>query len=161
MTVQQSNKLAGIPPLPGTYALLLCLTNPVEITVGKLGRSQFLPGFYVYVGSALGPGGLTGRLRRHFQDTTAKGWLPKWHVDYLRHYTKNTGVWAVQSSMRREHDWADLILQLPGAVKAMPGFGSSDCPCPTHLFHFNRLPSADDFQDLLSHRFQGEELIVF
>ena len=50
---------------PGTYALLLRLDKQERITVGKLGTFDFPVGYYLYVGSALGPGGLRARLARH------------------------------------------------------------------------------------------------
>ena len=36
-----------------------------EVPIGKLGVLHMLPGIYVYVGSALGPGGLAARIERH------------------------------------------------------------------------------------------------
>ncbi len=50
---------------PGTYALLLKLDRWERITVGKLGTFDFPAGYYLYVGSALGPGGLQARLAHH------------------------------------------------------------------------------------------------
>jgi Uri superfamily endonuclease len=49
----------------GTYALLLKLDKQERITVGRLGTFGFPAGYYLYVGSALGPGGLRARLARH------------------------------------------------------------------------------------------------
>ena len=49
---------AGLPSLPGTYALVLRFSSGLEIVVGRLGVLAVQPGFYVYVGSALGPGRL-------------------------------------------------------------------------------------------------------
>ena len=70
----------GLPSLPGTYALVLRLSRRMEIVVGRLGVLEAQPGYYVYVGSALGPGGLAARLGRHLR--REKTW--HWHVDYLR-----------------------------------------------------------------------------
>lgn len=161
MAKQSSELPASIPSLPGTYALVLHLSRATEIDVGKLGKSIFPAGYYIYVGSALGPGGLAGRLRRHSRSTVSPGWQAKWHVDYLRHYTKTAAVWVMQQSTRREHDWAGAIQELPGVMITMPGFGSSDCSCPAHLFHFPHKPQWDDFQRLLRTRFTSEELVVF
>ena len=49
-------------PSKGIYALVLHLEHREEITVGKLGTVTFPAGYYLYVGSALGPGGLEARL---------------------------------------------------------------------------------------------------
>jgi hypothetical protein len=40
---------------PGTYALLLSSVSDAVIRIGRLGNLRLQPGFYVYVGSALGP----------------------------------------------------------------------------------------------------------
>ena len=55
----------GLPSLPGTYALVVRVSGRSEIAVGKLGVLAAQPGFYVYVGSAMGPGGLAARIGRH------------------------------------------------------------------------------------------------
>ncbi|MBT8467436.1 MAG: DUF123 domain-containing protein, partial [Deltaproteobacteria bacterium] len=41
------------------------LSGPTEVEVGRLGTICFDAPFYVYVGSAFGPGGLAARLRAH------------------------------------------------------------------------------------------------
>lgn len=139
-----------LPTLPGTYALVLHLADDAFIEVGKLGRALFRSGFYVYVGSALGPGGLAGRLRRHARPTHTPEWRDRWHIDYLRHYAKVVEVWAVPGEQRREHGWASICGQLPGMTAAMAGFGSSDCGCPTHLFTGSHRPRPIDFRRALS-----------
>ena len=64
---------------PGTYALLLGLDEPVELEVGRLGRIHFGSPFYLYFGSAFGPGGLVARLQHHLRPARR----PHWHVDYV------------------------------------------------------------------------------
>ena len=47
-----------MPACPkGTYALVLSCTTEQRIAIGRLGVLDVRPGCYVYVGSALGPGG--------------------------------------------------------------------------------------------------------
>jgi len=152
---------ASFPSKPGTYALVLELNPATEIVVGKLGRATFPAGFYIYVGSALGSGGLASRLDRHAKSTTSVGWRAWWHIDYLRHYTKTIEVWSVQHVLRREHVWAALIEKMPEVSVTMPGFGSTDCGCPTHLFHFSHRPSWNEFRGLLSRHFPKDELFIF
>lgn len=151
---------ALIPSRPGTYALVLHLATTTEIEVGKLGRSTYPAGFYIYVGSALGSGGLAGRLKRHGEPTTSPGWRARWHIDYLRHYAKLTQIWYVQQATRREHDWAAVLQQLSRESVAIPRFGSSDCSCPSHLFYFSRLPRRNDFQRGLGQSTPGDDLVV-
>ncbi len=53
----------------GSYILILHLNRPERIAVGKLGKCSFPAGYYTYVGSALGPGGLASRLKHHLHTT--------------------------------------------------------------------------------------------
>jgi Uri superfamily endonuclease len=136
--------------VPGTYALLITLDRSRNIYIGRRGRFRFPAGFYLYVGSALGPGGLGGRLERHLR---AEKRL-HWHVDYLLHarWTRITQVWALEGAARRECDWAWAALQLPGAGLVVPRFGSSDCRCAAHLIGFAGLakpPRLDAFTALV------------
>jgi Uri superfamily endonuclease len=57
--------------------------------MGSLGRLQLRPGYYVYVGSAFGPGGLRARIEHHARPAVR----PHWHIDYLRRYTRLEAVW--------------------------------------------------------------------
>jgi Uri superfamily endonuclease len=125
-----------LPTGKGTYGLLLRLDETREVEVGRLGRFAFKAGYYLYVGSALGPGGLAARLGRHLRGE--KG--PFWHIDYLRQVGVVTAVYWLESSVRYEHEWAAVAQQLPGAAIPVPRFGASDCRCPAHLFHFDRPP---------------------
>lgn len=125
-----------IPPEGGTYILLLRLAEPVSRRVGKLGKIDFRSGWYAYVGSAMGPGGLAARVRRHY----AMGKKKHWHIDYLRLYTRMEGVFMVISRSVKEHLWADRLGGVPYSGRPVPGFGATDCRCPSHLFHFGRRP---------------------
>ncbi|HMF34432.1 MAG TPA: DUF123 domain-containing protein, partial [Candidatus Lokiarchaeia archaeon] len=67
----------------GTYLLLIHVGQDLCAPVGSLGLMNFAPGWYTYVGSAMGSTStsLFHRLRRHFAPLTAK--KVRWHVDYL------------------------------------------------------------------------------
>ncbi|MDP2647521.1 MAG: DUF123 domain-containing protein, partial [Desulfobacterales bacterium] len=65
---------------PGTYALLLRCRHEKRLVVGKLGQIQTRKGYYVYAGSAFGPGGVFSRVQRHFRKLKPC----RWHLDYLR-----------------------------------------------------------------------------
>ena len=127
----------GIPAERGTYVLVLACGQAGRLRVGRLGSLDLRRGFYLYVGSALGPGGLAARLAHHCR--IAK--RPHWHVDYLRAAGELIEVWYATGAARREHQWAGTVARLPGATLPMPGFGSSGCPCRAHLFWFQRRPS--------------------
>jgi Uri superfamily endonuclease len=134
------------PSQKGTYGLLLHLSRPQQITVGRLGDFAFAAGYYLYLGSALGSGGLAARLKRHWR--AEKG--PFWHIDYLRQVGEITAVCWLESPERHEHGWAAAAQQLPGATIPVPRFGASDCRCPAHLFHFEQLPDLRLLSDHLS-----------
>ena len=63
------------------------------------------PGYYVYLGSALGPGGLRARIAHHQKPSLR----PHWHIDYLRAHTRIHGIWFSYDARRREHQWARVV----------------------------------------------------
>lgn len=125
-----------IEAVPGTYALLLLSERAEAMAIGLLGNLRLQPGYYVYVGSALGPGGLRARLAHH----TRPAERPRWHIDYLRAFANLEQVWFCYDRSRREHSWARRIGSEPGASVPIAGFGASDCDCDSHLFFFEQRP---------------------
>ncbi|MDP7529373.1 MAG: GIY-YIG nuclease family protein [Candidatus Marinimicrobia bacterium] len=121
---------------PGTYLLILENRKKITLSVGALGEISFPKGYYIYVGSAFGPGGLRGRLRHHISPVKQ----PRWHVDYLRPQMTLSEIWYTNDIKKREHDWAKALSSMPGTSIPKRGFGSSDCRCETHLFHYNEMP---------------------
>ncbi len=129
---------ASGPPLPegpGTYILILHLPLKQSIGVGRLGEFDFPAGHYLYVGSALGPGGLAARLGRHRKLAGNSNKRLHWHVDFLREQAQLLEVWYRQQPQRLEHKWANAIGRLADTIVLVPGFGSSDCNCSSHLYH--------------------------
>ena len=59
--------LAAIEAQAGTYALVLSARAGGIIRIGRLGELRLQSGIYVYVGSALGPGGVRARLMHHLE----------------------------------------------------------------------------------------------
>jgi Uri superfamily endonuclease len=131
-----------IEPKPGTYALILSCATNVCIQIGRLGTMQLERGCYVYVGSALGPGGLRARIAHHQKLSTR----PHWHIDYLRTHTRLYSVWLRYDGRRHEHQWARAIQKANGATIPLPGFGASDCGCPSHLYFFKWCPHQTSFR---------------
>jgi Uri superfamily endonuclease len=130
----------------GTYLLLLWLERDTEIAVGRLGSFVFPTGWYAYPGSALGPGGLSARLARHQRQSKRM----HWHIDYLLAHGTLVSIWQVEHPDRLECTWAAAIQQLGDAGVAVAGFGSSDCHCPTHLFHWPNQPSRQRITNVLA-----------
>ena len=106
--------------------IVLRLAAARTLRIGRLGTYRCPGGYYTYVGSALGPGGLAARLKRHFKPVKRL----HWHIDYLRRNARWDQVWFCFSRQRLEHRWASALAQLPGAAVPVPGFGASDCRCP-------------------------------
>ena len=130
----------------GTYVLILRLEKAVPIKIGKLGRYRFKPGYYAYVGSAFGPGGLGSRIGRHQKVNKPR----HWHIDYLRRRCRLSAVWYMAPHVRREHDWAGILLKTTGASVPVSGFGSSDCGCLTHLVWFKLMPCFTMFKKMIN-----------
>ena len=142
-TVLAQNDLAvfnsTLPVSTGSYALQLHLSRAYPIQVGKFARAIFPAGEYIYLGSALGPGGLRARLARHLR---ASG-KPHWHIDYLRSvsdvYTLGYVLADVEAGNQPlECTWSQALVKLPGAFIPLVGFGAGDCRsgCQAHLVGF-------------------------
>ena len=119
----------------GIYCLVF-FTRGSTVRIGALGNISFVPGWYVYVGSALGSGGLA-RVRRHIALSTSRDRQPKWHVDNLLvspHFTLSYTVTATT-----EEPLECGLARLLGGP-GISGFGCSDCTCGTHLFFRHRDP---------------------
>jgi Uri superfamily endonuclease len=132
----------------GTYVLALWLDATRTIRAGRLGDIEFPAGWYLYVGSAMGSGGLPARLARHLL-RLGPAKRAHWHVDYVREWAIWGGAWARGSGERLECAWASAMRQLPGAEIVAPGFGASDCRCATHLVYVATLPQEDWFASVL------------
>jgi sugar fermentation stimulation protein A len=126
----------------GSYIVVLRLPRDRRITVGGLGELKFRRGYYLYAGSAMK--NLTQRLARHQR-------LIKnhhWHIDYLREHAGYIAGIPIRTS-------ADIECEIAGALSGIaewqvPGFGSSDCGCPTHLVGMAEDPFLKrPFSDLL------------
>jgi Uri superfamily endonuclease len=127
--------------LPGTYVLVIQMVRDTDLRVSRLGVVAFPRGYYCYVGSAMGPGGLRARLARHLRQQKK----PHWHIDYLLRRAPLVETWSAPSAARLECAWVRALLQLPGATLPVRGFGSSDCHCPAHLVRFVSAPSLRAF----------------
>jgi Uri superfamily endonuclease len=120
---------------PGSYALILRCDARADIRVGRLGCIGIQPGYYLYTGSAFGPGGVRARVARHCRG----GGSRHWHIDYLRMVATPVSAWYSHAPDNLEHRWAQALSEMDG-VKAVKGFGCSDCRCYAHLFHLARKP---------------------
>jgi Uri superfamily endonuclease len=140
---------------PGTYALVLASNAARTIQIGKRGELAVEPGFYVYVGSAAGPGGLRARVARHLRESKRI----HWHIDFLRMFATIHEVWYTTRVNRTEHRWATALAKMRWASVPLRGFGSSDCRCQAHLVYFPSLPAVRDFQRILRDDYRGYDAL--
>ena len=111
--------------MKGNYVLIIKLACSKDILVGKLGYIHFPQAFYAYVGSAMN--GFEARLPHHLRRKKK----PHWHIDYLLEQAELEEVVLCQVEQRREC----LVAQaLAKEFSSIPGFGSSDCKCRSHLY---------------------------
>ena len=138
-------------PLPGTYALVFRAKRKKRLIIGKLGILKLQPGYYVYVGSAFGPGGLKARIGHHRNSSSRR----HWHIDYLSEHLTPDEVWYTQDPIHREHHWSEVLSHAGGASIPLPGFGSSDCRCISHLYFFSSRPSGNYFRRKIHAGYDG------
>jgi len=114
----------------GIYCLVF--ENPgCVIRIGALGEITFQRGWHIYIGSALGSGGLK-RLMRHISMAISPDRKPKWHVDYLLtspFFSLDYTIHGVTDD-RLECLLANILND-----SGVPAFGCSDCSCPSHLLY--------------------------
>lgn len=137
----------------GIYALIMNSQKPMKVQIGKLGSLQIQPGYYVYVGSAFGPGGLQARINHHLKGGARK----HWHLDYLRQAVYISEIWYSYGSTKYEHQWAKIFNKGFNAFLPLPGFGASDCSCTAHLFFFKTKPHLEEFKIQLEEKIPEHE----
>jgi Uri superfamily endonuclease len=113
----------------GAYVVVFRLDRAIRLAIGALGERRLARGYHLYVGSAMGAGGLRARIERHLRREKPK----RWHVDYLADVAEPRDVWLWLSEERLERE---IAIRLGERLRAStPDFGSSDDDRPTHLFH--------------------------
>ncbi len=122
----------------GIYCLVLA-TAGTTVRAGALGEISFPEGWYVYIGSALGTGGLK-RLDRHVALSRERNKTPKWHIDHLLLAPGFTLKYTVSAATG--YDLECLLAQRLGEP-GIRGFGCSDCSCTTHLLFREQDPKKE------------------
>ena len=121
-----------IPKTPGAYLLLIRLDKQIELEISRWRGHVLSPGWYVYSGSANGPGGLKARVGRHLR----KGKRRHWHVDHL---TENAAEILVHYRIGGQE--CELLRDFGQKCDfdyPVAGFGASDCRnCVSHLIHLH------------------------
>lgn len=120
----------------GVYVMVMRLSKPTRLTVGRLGIFHFPTGYYLYVGSALA--GFAGRINRHLKKKKKR----RWHIDYLLEVSEILWVDLYETSSHEDECRLNkAVSKLPNAKIICAKFGSSDCRCRAHLHFFEALPS--------------------
>lgn len=114
--------------MKGSYVLLVGLPEEQTIAVGRLRDIRFPRGYYAYVGSAMG--GIESRVNRHLRRSKK----PHWHIDYLLDKASVIDISVCENGDRVE---CAIAKALGSRLDSIPGFGSSDCRCRSHLFFAN------------------------
>ncbi len=141
-----------LPEVKGTYVLICSVAQMKRLEIGRLGACDIVPGFYAYVGSAFGSGGLRARIGHHLESTAT----PHWHIDYLLGIAEPVEVWFTTASQRLEHHWSDLLEQAPNFRVLIARFGSSDYhrSRSSHLFFSKRPPVFQWFHQQIMDQFE-------
>ena len=144
--------LMDLPEANGTYVLIASVAKMKRLEIGRLGTYDIVPGFYAYVDSAFGAGGLRARLGHHLESTAT----PHWHIDYLLGVAEPVEVWYTMATQRFEHHWAELLEKARHLRVPIPRFGCSDYhrSRSSHLFHSKRRPSFRWFQQQIREQFE-------
>lgn len=145
-TGKQMSRHVPQKALTGTYLLVLYLPNWHDIDVGSLGTLTFERGYYLYIGSAFGPGGLDARIRRHLRRVKKH----RWHIDYLSAEASIIETWFSNQSVKHECRWAKILEGVSDLGMPVIGFGSSDCSCASHLFYSKKKPILTHYRHRLS-----------
>jgi Uri superfamily endonuclease len=142
-----------LPEEKGTYILIANVGEMKHLKIGSLGEFDIIPGFYAYVGSAFGSGGLKARIGHHLESTAE----PHWHIDYLLKVATPVQIWFTTANRKLEHHWADLLENTSSFRVPVARFGSSDYhrSRASHLFYCKRRPLFCWFQDQIRDSFEG------
>ena len=135
----------------GSYLVIFRLPKKKIIRVGSLGDLSLAGGFYTYVGSARQ--GLSARIERHRRQRKKAFW----HIDDLSAHADFRAALPVRSADDLECEMAAALEEL--SENSVPGFGSSDCDCPSHLFWTREDPlDSPRFHAFLQH-YRMERLV--
>ena len=119
--------------LQGTYTLFIRIKAEISIEIRKR-VIKLQPGFYIYVGSAFGAGGLSSRLHRHMRKNKKK----HWHIDQvtMSNHSRIEGI-GISIEKKNECTIASLLSEIEN-ISPIKGVGNSDCiQCQSHFFVIN------------------------
>lgn len=116
----------------GSYIFIMRLKRDRKLLIASLGEVRFKRGYYLYVGSA--KANLAKRLERHKRIIKNH----HRHIDCLREAAEYHAALPVRASDELECEIASALGKI--SEWNVPGFGSSDCDCKSHLFGMTEDP---------------------
>ncbi|ADI32135.1 GIY-YIG nuclease family protein [Staphylothermus hellenicus] len=124
-----------IPKSKGYYVLFIKVGKTCRITTRSGRIFNIKPGIYIYLGSALGKGGLYSRIMRHL----GKRKKLFWHIDYLLtcRQAEIIDYLIIECSRNKCFDYESFLSRtLTNVLEPIKGFGCSDKPKDlSHLFY--------------------------
>ncbi len=112
-----------LPPFPGVYVLVLNIRCNTIVSTRGSKSFRIDKGYYLYIGSARGRGGIRARVTRHLR----KDKKLFWHIDYLlsNNCVKVAGVYY--KVLEKNIDLESIIAErLVEKLEYIEGFGCSD-----------------------------------
>lgn len=137
----------------GVYALVLRLPETRLMRIGQLGTFLFEQGWYVYLGSAHGAGGVMGRTDVHARSEAERRKL--WNIDWFRAFADLIEIWFAHLPQQWECRWARTVPRMLGAAMPADNFGAhcgakGKRRCIAHFFRFPHRPRTSAFRTLLA-----------
>lgn len=135
--MKQPEVIISIPKEKGSYLLLMKLAESTKPGIPHLQDFVFPVGYYLYIGSAHGPGGLNARVGRHIR----KEKKVHWHIDHL---TKVAPVYCtilITVPVKLESSMTEYLMKT--SLNPVPGFGCGDSYDFTHLFYDEKKKNFD------------------
>ena len=115
----------------GTYLLYMRIIKPIKVIIPNK-EITIDEGYYIYVGSAFGPGGLSSRIHRHLRISKKN----HWHIDQLT-TSQHCSILSIAAFLdeRSECQIAQKLTDFEN-ISTIGDIGNSDCrnSCSTHFF---------------------------
>ncbi|MEM7032903.1 MAG: DUF123 domain-containing protein [Chloroflexota bacterium] len=126
-----------------TYILLLHLSADSTFDIGLLGECDFPGGFYAYIGAINSQAQLVSQLKKHLQPSKSI----QNDVDHIQQFMQLEEIWLSANQMPSRTDWIDVLLDVPGSMSLIEGFGGADVDSDwdSYLLYFDVRPMLEDF----------------
>ncbi|WP_455364539.1 GIY-YIG nuclease family protein [[Eubacterium] cellulosolvens] len=123
--------------MKGTYIMLLRVLKDIDLKVGCLGSLHIPQGYYLYVGSAMGPWktAYESRVKRHYQKKKKRFW----HIDHLTTH-RDIAICFTELVIENRKIECEITVQLRKVFDGQilfKNFGSTDCRCGGHLIYLS------------------------